>query len=287
MGNQWYPGAWKVEQGGNGKRITVAVPDNVLHIAASSWNIPADKPLTSDQGIPGWNKTARACTTYNDEYGNMQQYAALDEQVNGTYNGNYRNRTHEAWNQSSGDLNESEYTPSQCERFSDFLAWDHLNNGTKLQDMRNSLRDSHGCGVHRYGIRAYSPYTEMGGEVWSTSGTKLCPGTARVKQLPGILRRAQQIVDQKLGTLPPGRVNLNYALKRGDNQREWDEMASEEQIREIFRGELTNQDVLSLMAQAFLAAPTGIKTEGGKDVTLAGLMAEQNRRLQVIEADRK
>ncbi len=213
----WYPGAVRVDVGGNGNRITARPPENVLHIAASSWNVNVDNP-TSLEGISGWiEQGSTEAHTYNDQFGFMLQYCDLFLAVDGTKDGNWRNRTHEAWNppQSDGDLNDSRYTPEQCERFSDFLAWDSKENGVLLQNMRNSRRESHGVGAHRYGITGYNPWKTVGGEVWSTSSSKICPGTERVNQLDGIIARAIFIRDHNLGTLPPGRVNLVEALKRG------------------------------------------------------------------------
>ena len=235
----WYPGAVKIDVGGNGNTITARPPENVLHIAASSWNVNVDDP-TSLAGISGWiEQGSTEAHTYNDQFGYMLQYCDLFLAVDGTKDGNWRNRTHEAWNPPDGDLNNSGYTPEQCERFSDFLAWDHKANGSLLQNMRDSRKSSHGVGAHRYGITDYSPWNQVGGEVWSTSPNKLCPGTARVNQLDGIIRRAQYIVDHNLGTLPPGRVDLKAALARG-NQVEKDEfdMASLDDLDKVIKNNI-------------------------------------------------
>jgi len=226
----WYPGAVRVDVGGNGNRITARPPENIFHIAASSWNVNVDNP-TDLTGISGWiAEGSTEAHTYNDQYGFMLQYCSLFDAVDGTKDGNWRNRTHEAWNPPTGDLNISGYTAEQCERFSDFLAWDHNVNGVILRNMQDSRSSSHGCGVHRYGITAYNPYRQVGGEVWSTSTTKLCPGTARVAQLDGIIRRAQFLVDHNIGTLPPGRVDLQSALSRGGQkppvEKDWFDMAT-------------------------------------------------------------
>jgi len=236
----WYPGAWRVDVGGNGNRITARPPENILHIAASSWNVNVNNP-TSLEGISGWiEQGSTEAHTYNDKYGNFVQYCSLFLAVDGTKDGNWRNRTHEAWNppESEGDLNNSGYTPEQCERFSDFLAWDSKENGTLLQNMRDSRVSSHGVGAHRYGITGYNPWKQVGGEVWSLSSSKLCPGTARVNQLDSIIRRAQFIKDHNLGTLPPGRVDLEKALARGGTppvEKDWFEMATEAQLEAIVR----------------------------------------------------
>lgn len=250
----WYPGAYRVDQGGNGNSISARPAENILHIAASAWNIDISDPLNGSKGIAGWNGSAAACNGYIDQFGAMQQYCSVWAAVNGTKDGNWRNRTWESWNpegngSNGGDYDASEWTGEQCERFSDLLAWDHIENGGLLQDMGDSRRTSHGVGVHRYGITGYRPYRDVGGEVWSGSSSKVCPGSARVRQLPGIIARAQVIaahVRAGGSYLPPGRVNLGAALARTgstppDNrtpeEKEWDDiMASAQDIVNAING---------------------------------------------------
>ncbi len=251
----WYPGAYRVDQGGNGNSISARPAENILHIAASAWNVDLSDPLNGSKGIAGWNASASACNGYVDQFGAMQQYCSVWSAVNGTKDGNWRNRTWESWNpegngSNGGDYDASEWTGEQCERFSDLLAWDHIENGGLLQDMGDSRRSSHGVGVHRYGITGYRPYRDVGGEVWSGSSSKVCPGSARVRQLPGIIGRAQVIAAAvragRCGYLPVGRVNLGAALARtGDTppdnrtpeEKEWDLiMASAQDIVNAING---------------------------------------------------
>ena len=221
----WYPGAWKVPMGGNGGRITARPAENILHIAASSWNVGVrggvfypELQTSPDLGTASWNAGAKACQTYNDEFGNMQQYCSLFDAVSGTKEGNWRNRTHESWNPeglngSNAQYNSSTWTEAQVWRFADFLAWDHIENGALLQDMQNSLHSSHGVGVHRYGVDSAGPKSRVpGGETWTSSAGKPCPGTARVEQLARIIALALRLVAlYKQGAwqwLPPGRVDV-------------------------------------------------------------------------------
>ena len=57
------------------------------------------------------------------------------------------------------------------------------------QDSRPGTR---GVGYHRLGC---DPYRVTGGELWSSSYGKVCPGDARIAQLPGLIDRARRIVD--------------------------------------------------------------------------------------------
>ncbi|NUT08187.1 MAG: hypothetical protein HOV76_32440 [Hamadaea sp.] len=84
------------------------------------------------------------------------------------------------------------WTDNQIEAAAMILAYLHRSEGVPLQDMGNSLPTSRGFGVHRYGI---DPYRVAGGEKWSSVYAKACPGDARVRQIPQIVARAQQLVN--------------------------------------------------------------------------------------------
>jgi len=219
MTELWYPGAYAVNIGGNGNEMSVSVADinDIFHIVAASWRIDPNDPKSLDYSGGYW-KNNKPATTYTDNTGIMQQFCPITSCVNGTKDGNYRNNTHEAWNPppTDGDLNLSRYTPEQAERFADWLYWRAKAHGFVIQDMRDSRRTSHGVGVHRYGITAYNPWKSVGGEIWSTSSTKLCPGDARIVQVQTeIIPRALELVRLDPGFLPPGRVDLQSALSRG------------------------------------------------------------------------
>lgn len=58
---------------------------------------------------------------------------------------------------------------------------------------RSNLKgpESHGLSWHRIGIVGYARYTrEQGGLIYSTSRGKVCPGSRRIAQIPGILAAA-------------------------------------------------------------------------------------------------
>lgn len=295
----WYPGAYRVEVGGNGGTITARPAENVLHIAASAWNIDPTDPLNPGKGIAGWTAGARACNGYVDQFGAMQQYCSVWSSVNGTKDGNWRCRTWESWNpegngSNGGDYDSSTWTAEQCERFSDLMAWDNNENGALLQDMRNSLRGSHGCGVHRYGITGYDPWRSVGGEVWSTSSSKVCPGSARVRQLSGIVARAMVIAEAvrsgRCTYLSPGRVNLTSALARTASaaEKDWDEMATPQEIAALVGGKViegvANGNVLAAIGKAVLTTDTGTVTGDGQPQNLAALLTAIMGQLQVINA---
>jgi hypothetical protein len=90
-------------------------------------------------------------------------------------------------------------TPAQIQANAEILAWAHLEHGIPLQICTDSRPESRGLAYHRQGIDGnfggfrYSGRV-TGGEKWSTSFGKVCPGDNRIDQLPLILARARQIV---------------------------------------------------------------------------------------------
>lgn len=82
------------------------------------------------------------------------------------------------------------------------LAWAHETHGIPLQISPNSRSTSRGLGYHRQGIdgnylgEGYKfPGRVPGGEVWSESDGKVCPGDRRISQLPQILSLAEELVN--------------------------------------------------------------------------------------------
>jgi hypothetical protein len=107
----------------------------------------------------------------------------------------------------TAQVNAEPWTGNQVESAATILAHLHVTEGTPLQDMGNSLAGSRGFGVHRYGI---DPWRVAGGQVWSSSRGKLCPGDAKVRQIPAIVARAQQIVNGDDMPLTPTDVALEW-----------------------------------------------------------------------------
>ncbi len=92
------------------------------------------------------------------------------------------------------------WTATQRERIAWILAQCNKIHGTPLHAMPNSLPGSTGVGYHRQGV---DPYRVYGGEHWSTSYGKVCPGTARMAQIPSIIARAKQLVAPPVPPPPP------------------------------------------------------------------------------------
>lgn len=86
-------------------------------------------------------------------------------------------------------------TDAQVEAIARILAWAHETHGIPLQLCPDSRPASRGLAYHRQGIDGNfpPPFTGRvaGGEVWTTSPGKVCPGDRRIKQLPSILQATE------------------------------------------------------------------------------------------------
>jgi len=121
-----------------------------------------------------------------------------------------------------------EWTPAQCETHAQIIAWAHREHGIPLRLATDSRPgpSSHGVSWHRLGIDGNFPGGLLKGRVtgglkYSNSRGKVCPGNAKIRQIPGILARAQQII-----TPTP--------------ERTWFDMATENDLRKVIRAELAD-----------------------------------------------
>jgi N-acetylmuramoyl-L-alanine amidase-like protein len=101
------------------------------------------------------------------------------------------------WNVNDGHAVPA-FTPEQVEANARICAWAHKTHGIPLVPCPNSRQDSRGIGYHRQGIHgAFGPFAfggiVEGGELWSLSKGKVCPGDARIRQIAQIIRRARVI----------------------------------------------------------------------------------------------
>jgi N-acetylmuramoyl-L-alanine amidase len=97
------------------------------------------------------------------------------------------------------------FTTAQIEANARILAWAHKTHGIPLQLCPNSRSTSRGLAYHRQGIDGnFSDYDYpgrvSGGETWTNSFGKVCPGDRRISARDRILARARQIVS---GTITP------------------------------------------------------------------------------------
>jgi hypothetical protein len=107
-------------------------------------------------------------------------------------------------------------TPAQVLANAQILRWAHETHGVPLQLCPNSLPSSRGLAYHRQGIDGNFtdgyPGRVPGGETWTLSYGKVCPGARRISQLPDILAAA------------------GGATTQPEPLKEWDEMVTEAQF---------------------------------------------------------
>lgn len=99
------------------------------------------------------------------------------------------------WNTNDGHA-VPDFTPAQIAANAKILRWAHEEHGIPLQLCPDSKPTSRGLAYHRQGIDGNFgsfryPGRVSGGEVWTLSPGKVCPGDNRIARLPDILRLAK------------------------------------------------------------------------------------------------
>jgi hypothetical protein len=79
------------------------------------------------------------------------------------------------------------WTAAQVASLAGIARFAHTSEGVPLQLMQSSLPSERGLGWHRLGI---DPWRVSGGELWSGARGKVCPGDAKIAQMPEVLRLA-------------------------------------------------------------------------------------------------
>lgn len=100
----------------------------------------------------------------------------------------------------AGDI--EPWTPKQVSALIDLVAWLCAEHDIPAVLMPDSKPERRGIGYHRLGV---DPWRLPGGELWSTSMGKECPGVRRIAQIPGIVgavrlkltREVPAMIDQK------------------------------------------------------------------------------------------
>lgn len=110
------------------------------------------------------------------------------------------------------------FTPQQVEAIASICAWAHKTHGIPLVACPDSNPSSRGIGYHRLGIPGdFEPFAfgglVPGGEVWTRFRGKVCPGDARIAQLPQIIKRARVIA----GLDEPELEENDMQLVKGDS----------------------------------------------------------------------
>ena len=85
------------------------------------------------------------------------------------------------------------WTPLQVSALVKLIAWvlhTHPTIPQKLATSNRKTRESHGVSFHRLGVPGYMSYARPYGLQYSSSRGKICPGPARIAQIPAIFHAA-------------------------------------------------------------------------------------------------
>lgn len=197
-----YPGAIFTPTGWGGHTPRRKGQRGVLHVAVSD---RAD--------LPPWNENT--WHFYVNKAGQVHQYVdtefcawanvdANGDAVSIESQGGVVNPNGELW------------TPEQAHAIAGVIRWVHDTEGTPIELLPDSKLGRRGWGPHRLGI---DPWRVAGGQSWSGSRGKVCPGDAKIGQIPGILADAAggaptptpvpQPTPQP-GRVPPPRLNFPF-----------------------------------------------------------------------------
>jgi N-acetylmuramoyl-L-alanine amidase-like protein len=103
------------------------------------------------------------------------------------------------------------FTAAQCEAVAKILAWCHQVHAIPLELVRDSKVGRRGVAFHRQGI---DPGRVTGGELWSSSYGKVCPGDNRIRQLANqIIPRARVLAGLEDDMATPAEV---WSYENGD-----------------------------------------------------------------------
>lgn len=116
----------------------------------------------------------------------FEQYVDTRYQAPAQLDGNHRMISCETQGGVGSDLNVG-WTVAQVNRLAWIASECSKLHGFPLQAMTSSRPTARGIGYHRLGI---NPWRASDGEVWSSSNGKVCPGNARVAQIPLVISKA-------------------------------------------------------------------------------------------------
>lgn len=186
-----YPGAlWRpISRNKGGRRASTR--GVILHVAASE-----------AASLQGWFNNPQAGASshlYVRRDGTVEQYVDARDVAWASGKANPTTIGVETQGMGSG-----EWTPAQVEALAQIVAWAHREFGVPLRVMTSSKASERGVGYHLLGVPKTTAQkilgrSQTGGELWSKAVGKICPGPDRVKQVPGIVERARQLV----GGAPP------------------------------------------------------------------------------------
>jgi len=113
-----------------------------------------------------------------------------------------------SWNTNDGGAVPA-FTPAQVEAIAKIVAWACKTHNIPCELIPDAKPGRRGIGYHRQGVPGYMV---AGAEKWSSAAGKVCPGNRRIAQIPAIIARAKQILNNEGDNIMPALNN--------DEQRE-------------------------------------------------------------------
>lgn len=137
------------------------------------------------------------------------------------------------------------WTAAQVESLAQIYAWAVKTHGIPLKMATNSVptgTTSHGLSWHRLGIDGNFGGGILSGRVaggmhYSKARGKVCPGDAKIRQVPDVFARAQQIINGGGSPAPAP------APTPKPQPKDWFTMASAADLRKIVREEIRNTGI--------------------------------------------
>ena len=136
------------------------------------------------------------------------------------------------------------FTAAQVEAVAQICAWVHLTHDVPLVLCPNSLSTSRGIAYHRQGVDGnWAGYAYggrvAGGELWSESGGKVCPGDRRIAQLIAeIIPRAREIAGLEQDLDANDKNTLNALAWRQKALNDGALAVDDDAVPAIVRGEI-------------------------------------------------
>lgn len=161
----------------------------ILHSTASN----------SDSQYNWFNNTASLSSSHFHiaKDGVVEQYIDTNYISWANSNANHRSVTIETAGVQTKD---EPWTPEQVRSIIDLISWITKEHKISIRQMESSLASEVGIGWHRLGCDGNFPKTgilrgrnQIGkGESWSKAYGKVCPGTLRIQQIPGIITEVKK-----------------------------------------------------------------------------------------------
>ncbi|HEY5989643.1 MAG TPA: N-acetylmuramoyl-L-alanine amidase, partial [Streptosporangiaceae bacterium] len=173
----WFPGAIRKEvtrfnPGGDLARLRIKGRGICDHVAASE----------AASLFNYFNEPGNPCSHfYVRRSGIIEQYVDTDWVAPANLEGNPTLLSIETQGGATESTVDSEpWEPAALDALIQLHIWLQKIDGFPIQEMPNSLSISKGVGYHRLGI---DPWRVSGGELWSRSTGKLCPGLEKIRQI--------------------------------------------------------------------------------------------------------